>query len=40
MLVFIRHGATQANKERRYLGKTDESLSEEGIEILEIKMAR
>ena len=28
MLVFIRHGATQANKERRYLGKTDESLSE------------
>ena len=35
MLAFIRHGATQANKERRYLGKTDESLSEEGIEILE-----
>ena len=35
MLVFIRHGATQANKERRYLGKTDESLSGEGIEILE-----
>jgi len=35
MLAFIRHGATQANKERRYLGKTDESLSGEGIEILE-----
>ncbi len=35
MLVFIRHGVTRANKERRYLGKTDESLSEEGIEILE-----
>ncbi|MDE6319793.1 MAG: histidine phosphatase family protein [Lachnospiraceae bacterium] len=35
MLVFIRHGETQANKERRYLGKTDESLSEEGIERLE-----
>lgn len=35
MLAFIRHGVTQANKERRYLGKTDESLSEEGIEILE-----
>ena len=34
MLAFIRHGVTQANKERRYLGKTDESLSEEGIEIL------
>ena len=34
MLVFIRHGATRANKERRYLGKTDESLSEEGIERL------
>ena len=36
MLAFIRHGVTQANKERRYLGKTDESLSEEGIEILEL----
>ena len=35
MLAFIRHGVTQANKERRYLGKTDESLSEEGVEILE-----
>jgi len=35
MLAFIRHGETQANKERRYLGKTDESLSGEGIEILE-----
>ena len=33
-LVFIRHGETQANKERRYLGKTDESLSKKGIEIL------
>lgn len=30
-LVFIRHGATEANKEHRYLGKTDESLSVEGI---------
>lgn len=30
-LVFIRHGATAANKEDRYLGKTDEALSEEGI---------
>ena len=34
MLVFIRHGATNANKERRYLGKTDESLSAEGIDFL------
>ena len=34
MLVLIRHGETQANQERRYLGKTDESLSEKGIGIL------
>ena len=33
-LVLIRHGETQANRERRYLGKTDESLSEGGIEAL------
>ncbi|MCM1214725.1 MAG: histidine phosphatase family protein [Lachnospiraceae bacterium] len=33
-LVLIRHGETQANRERRYLGKTDESLSESGIESL------
>lgn len=33
-LVLIRHGATNANKERRYLGKTDETLSEEGRERL------
>lgn len=33
-LVFIRHGETQANRERRYLGRTDEGLSESGIEIL------
>lgn len=30
MLVLIRHGATNANKENRYLGKTDEPLSREG----------
>ncbi len=29
-LALIRHGETQANKEHRYLGKTDESLSENG----------
>ena len=33
-IVFIRHGRTPANKEHRYLGKTDESLSLEGIEAL------
>ena len=34
ILVLIRHGATQANKEHRYLGRTDEGLSGEGIEAL------
>ncbi len=29
-LVLIRHGATKANMEHRYLGKTDEVLSKEG----------
>lgn len=29
-LVLIRHGATKANKQHRYLGKTDEALSEDG----------
>lgn len=29
-LIFIRHGATSSNKEHRYLGKSDESLSDEG----------
>lgn len=33
-LVLIRHGETQANKERRYLGKTDVPLSESGREKL------
>lgn len=28
--VLIRHGQTRANEERRYLGKTDESLSDKG----------
>lgn len=31
MIAFIRHGETQANAQRRYLGKTDEPLSEQGI---------
>lgn len=30
ILAFIRHGETQANAQRRYLGKTDDSLSERG----------
>lgn len=34
MLAMIRHGATKANEERRYLGKTDEMLSEEGKQML------
>ncbi|MGN0131181.1 MAG: histidine phosphatase family protein [Lachnospiraceae bacterium] len=34
-LVFIRHGATKANREHRYLGKTDEPLSAEGIKALQ-----
>lgn len=29
-LVMIRHGATDSNKEHRYLGRTDEPLSEDG----------
>lgn len=34
ILAFIRHGETQANAQRRYLGKTDESLSEHGKQLL------
>ena len=33
-LVMIRHGETQANQEHRYLGKTDEPLSKNGMEVL------
>lgn len=37
-LVLIRHGATKANKEHRYLGKTDELLSKEGeMQLVEYK---
>lgn len=36
--VMIRHGATEANKEHRYSGKTDEALSREGeIQLAEYK---
>lgn len=40
-LVLIRHGATKSNRERRYLGKTDESLSEEGrLQLMEHQRQR
>ncbi len=35
MLALIRHGETKANAQRRYLGKTDEPLSERGIRVLQ-----
>ena len=38
-LTLIRHGATLSNKEWRYLGKTDEALSQEGICGLEKSVA-
>ena len=34
-ITWIRHGMTRANEEHRYLGKTDEPLSEEGIRFLQ-----
>lgn len=33
-VLWIRHGMTKANKEHRYLGKTDEALSTEGKKAL------
>lgn len=30
-IVLIRHGRTEGNKEKRYIGRTDQPLSEEGI---------
>lgn len=40
-IVLIRHGATKANREHRYLGKTDEPLSREGkIQLAEYKKLR
>ena len=30
-LLFIRHGATEGNLRRRYIGRTDEPLCEAGI---------
>lgn len=39
-LVMIRHGKTQSNRERRYLGKTDEALCEEGRRELSVYKKR
>jgi len=39
-LVLLRHGETRANGEHRYLGSTDEALSERGIETLRAYKAR
>ena len=36
-ITWIRHGMTRANEEHRYLGKTDEPLSEKGIRLLQEK---
>lgn len=38
-LTLIRHGTTLSNKEGRYLGKTDEALSPDGISALEKSVA-
>ena len=34
-LVLMRHGSTKSNEEHRYLGKADESLSQNGREQLQ-----
>ena len=39
-LVLIRHGATRANEERRYLGRTEEGLSPQGRAALKKDRAR
>lgn len=39
-LIMIRHGATEANLEHRYLGKTDEGLCEAGILALRERKAK
>ncbi len=39
-LYLIRHGATAGNRERRYIGRTDEPLCEEGIRQLDGLKAR
>lgn len=39
-LLFIRHGATAGNLEKRYIGRTDEPLCEQGIAQIEMLKAR
>ena len=36
-IIFFRHGMTKGNEEKRYVGKTDENLSENGINLLKNK---
>mgnify|MGYP000581579371 CR=1 FL=1 len=36
-VLLLRHGQTQGNLEKRYIGKTDEPLSEKGIRFLQEK---
>lgn len=38
--TFIRHGKTQGNLEKRYIGKTDESLSEIGIQEIKKNLSK
>ena len=38
VLTLIRHGSTRLNDENKYIGRTDEGLSEKGIQALEKKV--
>lgn len=38
-ILFIRHGKTKGNLEKRYVGKTDEGLCQEGIQELQEKFS-
>ena len=37
-VIFVRHGKTKGNLEKRYIGKTDEDLSLEGIKAIKINI--
>lgn len=39
-IYFIRHGKTKGNEEHRYVGRTDEALSESGIKVLEKNISK
>lgn len=39
-IVLIRHGKTEGNKEKRYIGRTDQPLSEEGIAGIQENLGR